>query len=155
MWNEDQVSDEVTELEDNSTTSSSVDINVPPDTSSLSETDQPNDTECHLCPDGQRPTRPDIVIQGFSWTCDELDAAIPVLYSHPELLFFSSYDVPPCEKYRASFGELCGCPVASSTRFDAKAVILINDYDHIVGVTGALLLLSLMMIFLRRRASLG
>ena len=153
MWN--QVSDDLTELEVNSTTSSSKDISVQPDTSSLSETAQPNDKGCHLCLNGQRPTRPDIVIQGFSWTCDELDAAIPVLYSHPELLFFSSYDVPPCEKYRASFGELCGCPVASSTRLDAKAVILINDYDHIVGVTGALLLLSLMMIFLRRRASLG
>jgi len=55
--------------------------------------------DCRLCPNGQRPTHPDTVIEGFSWTCDELDAAIPVLYTEPELLFFSIFDVPKCEDY--------------------------------------------------------
>ena len=99
---------------------------------------------CHLCPNGEPPTRPDVIVKGTSWTCDELDAAIPIMYTEPELLFFSKSDVPPCEKYRASFGEICGCPT------DSESALMTNN---IVRVTGVLLLISLIMVYWRRRRS--
>jgi hypothetical protein len=64
---------------------------------------------CTLCWDGSRPTKSDITIPGFSWTCDELDAAMPILFTRPELLFLSPRDVAPCRKYQESFGKMCGC----------------------------------------------
>jgi len=97
---------------------------------------------CHLCPNGEPPTRPDVIVKGTSWTCDELDAAIPIMYTKPELLFFSKADVPSCEKYRASFGEICGCPNAR------ESVLMTNN---IVRITGMLLILSLMMVYWKRR----
>lgn len=97
---------------------------------------------CHLCPNGEPLTRPDIIVKGTSWTCDELDAAIPIMYTKPELLFFSKADVPPCEKYRASFGEICGCPNGR------ESALMTNN---IVRITGMLLILSLMMVYWKRR----
>ena len=121
-------------------------------------------TNCHLCPNGQRPTRPDAIVKGFSWTCDELDAAIPVLYTQPQLLFFSATDVAPCEDYRASFGEICGCPAAedeltdvSSSRPTSKSIGNSKKMTRygMVGLVWPLLLLALISLFIRRRASLG
>ena len=65
---------------------------------------------CTLCWDGSRPTKPDVVIQGFSWTCNELDAALPILFTRPDLLFLSAKDIAQCKEYQKSFGEMCGCP---------------------------------------------
>ena len=66
--------------------------------------------DCTLCWDGSRPTRPDVVIQGFSWTCNELDAALPILFTRPDLLFLSAKDIAQCQEYQKSFGGMCGCP---------------------------------------------
>ena len=88
--------------------------NSKPNTKSIQS---PLQKDCHLCPNGQRPAQPDSVITGYSWTCDELDAAIPVLYTEPELLYISSSDVPPCEDYSSAFGSLC-CSLAVEEESD-------------------------------------
>jgi len=141
------------------TTSNSGDV-VP-----VTESNTPLDEVCHLCPNGQRPTRPDAIVEGFSWTCDELDAAIPVIYTQPQLLFFSSNDVAPCKDYHASFGEMCGCPKSEDKPANASASgpnskpmgyaeeMTRDDIVRLVG--GALLLLTLISLFIRQRISLG
>ena len=118
----------------------------------------PNEKCQGLCPNGLRPTKPGVIVNGFSWTCDELDAAIPVLYTHPSLLYFNRYDIPPCEKYYESFGEICGCPTDEesiiSTILSSKATQLIKDGS--VGATTGVLLLFVLIIILfykRMRAS--
>ncbi|KAL7533217.1 hypothetical protein ACHAWF_004387, partial [Thalassiosira exigua] len=115
--------------------------------SSPSQSIVPRDENCHLCPNGRRPSRPDAVIEGFDWTCDELDAALPVLYTRPELLYFSASDVAPCESYRSSFGALC-CLVAE----DASSPWLtpMRTRDFVLCLTGALLL-SLGMVRMARQ----
>jgi len=138
---------------DNATMSGSEEVGAPLDTQL---TTLPND-DCRLCPGGQRPTQPDKIVTGFSWTCDELDAAIPVLYTHPELLYFSIDDIPPCKNY-SSFGKLCGCPETNddagiSTTPSAKSVVLMKE--GMFGLTGAMIALALMLLFLRRRSSFG
>jgi len=130
----------------------------------LTESNAITNEGCHLCPNGQRPTRPDAIVKGFSWTCDELDAAIPVLYTQPQLLFFSATDIAPCEDYRASFGEICGCPAAedeltdvSSSGPTSKSIRNSKKMTRygMVGLVSPLLLLALVLLFIRRRASLG
>jgi len=90
------------EASGNDTNSSKVLINEAKNSQSRNET-------CTLCWDGSRPTKADATIPGFSWTCDELDAAMPILFTQPDLLLLSSRDVAPCRKYRESFGKTCGC----------------------------------------------
>jgi len=106
--------------------------------------------DCHLCPNGQRPTHPDTVIDGFSWTCDELDAAIPVLYTEPELLFFSSFDVPPCEDYNSAFGNMC-CSVEE----EGSKLVLQPWFSLVVLVLASLVTLVMILIKRRRTKSEG
>jgi len=108
-WKQKVVSAESTTELTNSTVGSSPRNNTLPPSASGSNT-MSKVEDCCLCPNGQRPTRPETIVTGFSWTCDELDAAIPVLHTRPELLLLSASDVAPCDDYRTSFGELCGCP---------------------------------------------
>ena len=106
--------------------------------------------DCHLCPNGQRPTHPDTVIDGFSWTCDELDAAIPVLYTEPELLFFSSFDVPLCEDYNSAFGNMC-----CSEDEEGNKLVLQPGFSLAVLVLASLLTLVMILIKRRRTKSEG
>lgn len=106
--------------------------------------------DCRLCPNGRRPTHPDTVIEGFTWTCDELDAAIPVLYTEPELLFFSIFDVPQCKDYQSAFGNIC-----CSTNDDGGGALLglQRQYSFTILVLASLLTLIMMLIKRRRAGS--
>ena len=108
--------------------------------------------DCHLCPNGERPTHPDIMIEGFSWTCDELDAAIPVLYTEPELLFFSPFDVPPCEDYNAAFGKLC---CSADKEVNAFVFGVTREYSLAIMVLASLLTLVMILIKRHRAQSVG
>lgn len=104
--------------------------------------------DCQLCSNGQRPTHPNTVIEGYSWTCDELDAAIPVLYTEPELLFFSIFDVPPCEQYNSAFGNLC----CSSTNNDEGGELVLQRGYSLAILLVASSITLVMMLLKRRRA---
>ncbi|KAL7452840.1 hypothetical protein ACHAWC_007341 [Mediolabrus comicus] len=101
---------------------------------------------CHLCDSGKIPANPDALIPGFTWTCDELDAAIPVLYQNPELLYFSPSAVPPCEDYVSAFGTLC-CTKDSGDGTAESEFKILKEYSPIIVVTSLLLF----TIVLRRR----
>lgn len=107
--------------------------------------------DCHLCGNGERPANPDTLIPGFSWTCDELDAAIPVLYSKPELLYFSPSAVPPCEVYVSAFGKLC-CTKNSGEGTTAESEFEpLKEYSPMIVVTSLLLFIIVLMRRYRNR----
>ena len=96
-------------------------------TQSVTANKDSRNRNCTLCIDGSLPTNPHMLVPGFSWTCNELDAAVPVLFSHPELLFLSANDVASCKEYQDSYGKLCGCPASVEesnfeTRFEGSKV---------------------------------
>ncbi len=107
--------------------------------------------DCHLCDNGERPANPDTLIPRFTWTCDELDAAIPVLYSsNPELLYFSPSDVPPCKDYVSAFGKLC-CTKDSGDDTAQSEFKILKEYSPIIVVTSLLLFTIVLMRRYRNR----
>ena len=104
--------------------------------------------DCQLCPNGRRPNHPNAIIKGYSWTCDELDAAIPVLYTEPELLFFSTFDVPPCEEYNSAFGSIC----CSTDDDDGSELVRKHEYSFAIVVLAVSLLSLVVSLIKRHRA---
>jgi len=93
------------------------------------------DENCRLCVGGQRPTQRDTIVPGgFSWTCDELDAALPVLFTEPWLLLIPKRDVATCEKYQSAFAELCGCPHATEEIPSHRWQITIGLFALLLGL---------------------
>ncbi len=73
--------------------------------------------DCTLCRDGSKPNLPKKEIEGYEsdgaetgWTCDEMDAFIPIMFSNPGLVYMNRDVIPPCSRFRDYFGRMCGCP---------------------------------------------
>jgi len=82
---------------------------------------------CTLCLEGQRPEFPDKEImdaQGLDtgWSCDEMDAWIPVIFSDPDLVNMDRAELHSCKSYRKYFGRICGCPSWHNCTKNAKIV---------------------------------
>ena len=112
-------------------------------TSAIGEKDEYSnrDENCRLCVGGQRPTQRDTMITGFSWTCDELDAALPILYTEPWLLLIPQRDVATCEKYQSAFADLCGCPHVAEE----------NPSQHHLQIIGILAMLLASLAYSKRK----
>jgi hypothetical protein len=96
-------------LDDNANTSSAGNGTTAMNSSSASA------RSCTLCRGGRRPKFPEKKImdaEGLEtdWSCDEMDAWIPIMFSDPDLVNVDRTKVHSCKSYRKYFGRICGCP---------------------------------------------
>ena len=74
-------------------------------------------------------------------------------YTEPALLFFSTFDVPPCEEYNLAFGNIC-CSIDGDYEGD-ELVLLQHEYSFAILVLASLLTLVMTLVKRHRTQSVG
>ena len=93
---------------------------------------------CTLCRGGRKPKYPEKKImdtEGIEtgWTCDEMDAWIPIMFSDPDLVNVDRTKVHSCKSYRKYFGRICGCPSRHKKQHKKHAKTLPDNTEAITG----------------------
>ena len=115
-----------------------------------------DDSSCSLCFGGGKPSTPQKTLEeGYSdteWTCDEMDAYIPLMFSDPDLLYLDRAGLPSCRDFRNTFGAMCGCPSEQEVvnPGHSQGSIILGPVLLIVSLASAFVIMGTRRLYWRR-----